>query len=277
MSKLRKAMEKARGARVAAGEAPPSAGQERVAQQAPLRETQPQSNGSTDEVNPAYTQTRIVPVNPDVLKRNKVFAFFQGHPMADSLKILQTQVLGRLEALGGNTIMVTSANRAEGKTLMTVNLAVSMARELDRTVLLVDTNLRSPSLLEILGMEPQRGLSDYLLKEAGIPDLLIHPGIQKLVLLPSGRPLSHSAELLGSPRMEALVREMRERYSKRLVLFDSPALLTSADALAFSRFVDGILLVAENEKTRRNEIKRMFELLEGKPVLGTVLNKAMMS
>ncbi|MGD8389019.1 MAG: hypothetical protein PVG49_17870 [Desulfobacteraceae bacterium] len=273
MSKLKKAMEKARAERGAAEKQPLSDARERVAPPTPPREPQGHPNSSTEEVNPAYTKTRSVPVNPDVLKRNKVFAFFQGHPMADSLKILQTQVLGRLEALGGNTIMVTSANRAEGKTLMAVNLAVSMARELNRTVLLVDTNLRNPSILEVMGMEPQRGLSDYLLKEAEIPDLLIHPGIQKLVLLPAGRPLPHSAELLGSPRMDALVREMRERYPERLVLFDTPALLSSADALAFSRFVDGILLVAETEKTRRQEIKRMTELLEGKPVLGTVLNK----
>jgi non-specific protein-tyrosine kinase len=127
--------------------------------------------------------------------------------------------------------------------------------------------------MKILGMEALGGLSDYLLKEADIPDLLINPGIQKLVVLPAGRPLPHSAELLGSPRMEALVREMRERYPERLVLFDAPPLLTSADALAFSRFVDGILLVVEAEKTRRDELKRVFELLEGKPVLGTVLNK----
>ncbi len=274
MSKLKKAMEKARAERGAAETPPLPDGRERVAPPAPPQAPQAQPSGSTDEVNPAYTKTRSVPVNPDVLKRNKVFAFFQGHPMADSLKILQTQVLSRLETLGGNTIMVTSANRAEGKTLMAVNLAVSMARELNRTVLLVDTNLRSSSVLDVLGMEPQRGLSDYLLKEAEVPDLLIHPGIQKLVLLPAGRPLPHSAELLGSPRMGALVREMRERYPERLVLFDTPALLSSADALAFSRFVDGILLVAETEKTSRQEIQRMTELLQGKPVLGTVLNKA---
>jgi non-specific protein-tyrosine kinase len=226
-----------------------------------------------EEVNPSYSRTRHIPVSPAVLKRNKVFSYFHGHPMADSLKILQTQVLSRLDARGGNTIMLTSANRSEGKTLTAVNLAVSIARELDRTVLLADTNLRHSALMKILGMEALGGLSDYLLKEADIPDLLINPGIQKLVVLPAGRPLPHSAELLGSPRMEALVREMRERYPERLVLFDAPPLLTSADALAFSRFVDGILLVVEAEKTRRDELKRVFELLEGKPVLGTVLNK----
>ena len=172
-------------------------------------------------MNPFYSRTRHAPVKSAMLRRHKIFAYFREHPMADSLKILQTQVLTRLEALGGNTIMVTSANRGEGKTLTALNLAVSMSRELDRTVLLVDTNLRHSSLLDILGLKPQNGLSNYLMKEEEIPDLLIHPGIQKLVILPAGSPLQYSAELLGSPRMESLVRELRNRYPERLVVFDT--------------------------------------------------------
>jgi non-specific protein-tyrosine kinase len=212
-------------------------------------------------------------VNPAVLKKNKVVSFFQGNAIADNLKILQTQVLARLDNLGGNTVMVTSPNRAEGKTLTAVNLAIGIARELDRTVLFVDADLRTPSAHRTLGIDAKQGLSNYLLKEAEIPELLVNPGIQKLVILPAGRSLPQSAELLGSPRMEALVKEFRERYPERVVIFDTPPILTSADALSFSRFVDGILLVVEAEKTRRDEITRVFELLEGKPILGSVLNK----
>lgn len=265
MSKLQKAMEKAKANRVrsvnnnAHTPGPP-------APSAPSSRQQ--------EVNPDYAQTRTLRVNPDVLEQNKVFSFFQAHAMADTLKILQTRVLNRLEEQGGNTIMVTSANRLEGKTLTAVNLAVSIARELDRTVLLVDAVLRRPGIHRVLGMEAPEGLSNYLLKEAEIPDLLLHPGIEKLVFLPAGRPLPQSAELLGSPRMKALVQEMRERYPERVVLFDTPPILASADALAFSKVVDGILFVVEAERTRRDEIKRAFELLQGRPVLGTVLNKA---
>ncbi len=269
MSKLQKAMDKARAYRSGADPAVMNGGITPSA-----LENGALSPDRHEEVNPSYSQTRRVPVNPSVLRRNKVFSCFPGHPMADNLKILQTQVLSRLDALGGNTIMLTSANRSEGKTLTAVNLAVGMARELNRTVLLADANLRHPGVLNVLGLKPSAGLADYLLKEAEIPELLIHPGIQKLVVLPSGRPLTHSAELLGSPRMEALVREMRERYPERLILFDTPSILSGADALAFSRFVDGILLVVEAEKTPRDELRRVAELLEGKPVLGTVLNKA---
>ena len=208
MSKLQKAMEKAKANR--ARKALPHA----VGPSSPLR------NDRQQEVNPAYKQTRSLRVNPGILEQNKVVSFFPEHAMADTLKILQTQVLQRLEAQDGNTIMVTSANRREGKTLTAVNMAVSMARELDRTVLLVDTDLRRPAIHRMLGLEAPEGLSNYLLKEAEIPDLLLHPGIEKLVLLPAGRPLPQSAELLGSPRMKHLVQELRERYPERVVLFE---------------------------------------------------------
>jgi len=286
MSKLRKAMEKARTSRdiqVSEAinykeEAPrPAPGFEpqpavgRELQPAVRREPQPALK--REEVNPAYSRTRLQEATPRVLKKNKVVAFFQGNAIADNLKILQTQVLARLDKLGGNAVMVTSANLGEGKTLTAVNLAVSMARELDRTVLFVDADLRKPTVHKVLGLKTSRGLSDYLLKEAEIPDLLVNPGMQKLVVLPAGRPISQSSELLGSPRMEELVKEFRDRYPERVIIFDTPPILKSADALAFSRFMDGILVVVEVEKTRREEVKRVFELLDGKPLLGTVLNK----
>jgi non-specific protein-tyrosine kinase len=269
MSKLRKAMEKARETRDRI-EGEPSSPPEPVSHSMRADDL---PRVRAEEVNPSYSCTRHLPVKPAALKRHKVFAYFQGHPVADSLKILQTQTLGRLETMGGNTIMVTSANRGEGKTLTAVNLAVSMSRELNRTVLLVDANLRQSSLMQTLGLKPQDGLSNYLLKEGEIPDLLVCPDIQKLVILPSGRPLQHSAELLGSPRMESLVRELRNRYPERLVVFDTPSILSSADALAFSRFVDGILVVVEAEKTKRADLVRALELLRERPVLGAALNR----
>ena len=99
--------------------------------------------------------------------------------------------------------------------------------------------------------------------QAEIQDLLINPGIDKLTILPAGKPMANSAEHLGSPRMENLVKEMRERYcDDRIVIFDSPALLTSADPMVFARGVDGVLLVVEAEKTTRVDLKRC----QGTPV-----------
>jgi non-specific protein-tyrosine kinase len=102
----------------------------------------------------------------------------------------------------------------------------------------------------------------------------MNPGIERLVLLPAGRSLPNSSEMLGSPRMEMLVNDIKCRYPEdRVVIFDSSSLLTSADPLVLTRFVDGILLVVEEEKTTTDDLKKVMELLKDKPVIGTVMNK----
>ena len=104
---------------------------------------------------------------------------------------------------------------------------------------------------------------------------MFNPGIDKLTILPAGKPLPNSAEHLGSARMELLAEELKSRYSgDRIVIIDSPSLLTCSDSMVLSRYVAGILLVVEAEKTSADDLKRAMELLEGKPVLGTLLNKA---
>ena len=115
--------------------------------------------------------------------------------MTDQLKILRTHILERLKEIGGNSLLVTSANPGEGKTFTSINLGISIAQELSRTVLLVDSDLRPPSeqhrdfSADILGVHVGQGLSDYLLRQAEIPDLLFNPGIEKLTILPGGKSL----------------------------------------------------------------------------------------
>ena len=114
-----------------------------------------------------------------------------------------------------------------------------------------------------------------MLNQAELQDLFINPGIERLILLPAGRPLPNSAEMLGSPRMEMLVNDIKCRYPKdRILIFDSSSLLTSADPLVLTRYVDGILLVVEEEKTTTEDLKKVMELLNDKPVIGTVMNKS---
>jgi len=274
MSKLKKAMEKAKEAR-AHDDLPPLQETEITEPAAEEPETlwRP-PEPVCEEINPAYCRTRIMKVEERILRKNKIVSLFHDEAMTDQIKILHTQVLNQMEQIGGNSLLVTSANHGEGKTLTALNLAVSMSHKLDQTVLLVDADLRRPSVHRFLGLEPERGLTDYLLRRAEIPDLLINPGIEKMVFLPAGEQLANSGELLGSPRMEALIKEMRERYPDRFVIFDSPPLLACADPLVLSRFVDGILLVAEAEKTPAKDVERAAELLKDRPLIGTVLNKA---
>jgi len=230
--------------------------------------------GIKGDINPEYTKTRVIKTDPDYLRSQKIVSFLDDDDIADRIKILRTQVLDRMKQLGANTLLVISANPNEGKSLIALNLAISISQEINYTVLLVEADMRTSSMNRYFGLDYSKGLSDILMKEAEVPDVLINPGIEKLVILPAGRAIKTSAELLGSPRMEDLVKEMKTRYPDRFIIFDGPPFLSFADPLSFSRFVDGILLVVEAEKTSKKDIARVMELLKGKPVIGAIYNKA---
>jgi capsular exopolysaccharide synthesis family protein len=202
-------------------------------------------------------------------------AAYDKGPFVDAFKILRTQVMHRLRENDWNVLGVTSPGHGEGKTLTAVNLAVSLAMETAQTVLLVDANLRNPSVHEVFGLDDCPGLAEYLLDNELLEDLLVHPGIGRFVLLPGGRAISNSTEILTSPKMLALVEELKHRYPSRIVIFDLPPLLHTADVIAFSPYTDALLLVVEEGKTTAEELQRALSLVKNsRPVLGTVLNKA---
>jgi protein-tyrosine kinase len=222
-----------------------------------------------------YTRTRSLNVPLSVLRERRVMAAYGKGPFVDAVKILRTQVLHRLRENDWNVLGVTSPGHGEGKTLTAVNLAVSLAMETTQTVLLVDANLRHPSVHEVFGLDDCPGLADYLLDNQPLEDLLVHPGIGRFVLLPGGRAVSNSTEILTSPKMLALVEELKHRYPSRIVIFDLPPLLHTADVLAFSPYTDALLLVVDEGKTTAEEVQRALLLVKSsRPVLGTVLNKA---
>jgi non-specific protein-tyrosine kinase len=228
----------------------------------------------------AFTRTKVLPVDPMVFRKNKVLALFSDSEITDPINILRTQVLNKLDELGGRSLLVCSANRQEGKTFTAINLAISITKQLDRTVLLVDTDLKTPTsnhydfATDFFGLDVKAGLSDYLIGDAELEDLLINPGIEKLTILPGGKSLPNSSELLGSPRMAEMILEVKNRYQKdRIIVFDGTAVLESPDSLAYSKYIDGILIVVEVERTTPAQLKRAMEFLKGSPVIGTVMNK----
>ena len=222
-----------------------------------------------------YTRTRSLDIPLSVLRERRVMAAYDKGPFVDAFKILRTQIMHRLREHDWNVLGVTSPGHGEGKTLTAVNLAVSLAMETTQTVLLVDANLRRPSVHEVFGLDDCPGLADYLLDNQPLEDLLVHPGIGRFVLLPGGRAISNSTEILTSPKMLALVEELKHRYPSRIVIFDLPPLLHTADVLAFSPYTDALLLVVEEGKTTAEEVQRALSLVKNsRPVLGTVLNKA---
>lgn len=220
-----------------------------------------------------YSQTRVISVPVGLLKKNRILTKARNDSVVTAYKMLRTQVLRRMQQHGWRSLIITSAGPGEGKTLTAVNLAISLARDVNHTVLLADLDLRRPSIHHYFGYKPPKGLSDFLLGRATLPDILFNPGIERLVVLPSGAPQSDSSELLLSPKMLQLTEELSKRYDSRLVLYDMPPLLHADDALAFAPYVDAVLLVVEDGKTSRDDLTRSMELLQSTQVLGIVLNK----
>ena len=230
------------------------------------------NHASHDALEVKYSQTRVQPINAAVLRNNKVI-FGEGDKIGlSAYKMLRTQVLQRMTAKGWNALAVTSPAANDGKSLTAINLAISLARELHHTVLLVDMDLRKPSIHEYFGIKPVTGLSDYFLGDAKLGDILVNPGLDRLVLLPGRAAVENSSEILASPEMGVLVRELKARYPNRMVIFDLPPVLEADDALSFSPFVDAFLLVLRDGRTTRTAVEHAIEMMEDMNILGTVLN-----
>jgi non-specific protein-tyrosine kinase len=277
MSKLKKALQKAKESRDYDIKKPVL---DRVQRQSSQNAQITEFAECRNELDICYSDTKIHKIDSNVLKKGKIVSLFHEIENIDQIKTLRTQVINRLNEVGGNSILVTSANPYEGKTFTAINLGVSIAQELDRTVLLVDADMRKHTrhhkdfATDFFGTDFTEGLSNYLLGQAEISDLLVNPGIERIVVLPSGRPLPNSAELLGSPRMVMLVNDIKSRYADdRIIIFDSTSLLNFADPLVLTLYVDGILLVVEEQRTTTQDIAKMLELLKDKPLFGSVLNK----
>ena len=221
-----------------------------------------------------YTQTRVQATDPRLLQENRIVTGFKPGKWLDSNKMLRTRCLQLMDTMSWTTLAITSPGMQSGTSLTAANLAICIAMELDRSVLLVDANFQNPSVCQLFGIEAKTGLSDYLLNDMPINDLLINPDLDRLVILPAGKAMFNSTEMLRSPKMIRLVNELKTRYPSRIILFDLPPLLSQADTLSFSPYVDGVLLVIDEGHTKTEELKQAANLLKDVQVLGTVLNKA---
>jgi exopolysaccharide/PEP-CTERM locus tyrosine autokinase len=265
MSKLAKALEKAKKSR---GEGHGRQEGNGLAEPgAPARE-----NGE-EGVKPAYSMTKVVEVSQCVLEESKVVACAQDSTIRDQYSLLRTQILHKTREKGWNTIMVSSCLPGEGKTLTSINLAVSIALEVQQTALLVDVNMRNPRMADYFNIKADKGLTDYLLNDVPISELMINPGLDKLVVLPAGRYISGATEFIGSPKMKSLVKELKNRYPDRYVIYDCPHILDMPDTLVFSSYVDAVILIVQAGKTSENHVKEALKLLEDRNILGVVFNR----
>jgi len=177
-----------------------------------------------------------------------------------------------------NLVMVSSSKPNEGKTFISINLALSIALEQDKTVLLIDADVLRPSINRELGFGSVPGLIEYLLgQKDDISDIMYSTNIDKLKVIPAGEPHHLSNELLASDRMESLASELAERYPDRIVIFDCPPLIGVTETLVLANLMGQALVVVEESKTQIEDIKKATENLNEDLALGLVLNKAIRS
>jgi protein-tyrosine kinase len=177
-----------------------------------------------------------------------------------------------------NLIMISSARPNEGKTFVAINLALSIALEKDKSVLLIDTDVLRPSVSRELGIEQTSGLIEYLLGEEKDPsDVIFDTNIDNLKLIPAGEPHHLSNELLASEKMATLAQELANRYPDRVVIFDCPPLLGITETLVLANFMGQALIVVEESKTYIEDVKKATKNLNDDLAVGLVLNKAIRS
>jgi Mrp family chromosome partitioning ATPase len=222
-----------------------------------------------------YTNTRIFTPDTGALESKRVVNPAGNDAAAAAFRMLRTQVIQRMDENGWRSVAVLSPGAHDGKTTTAINLAVSLANDRQHTVLLVDCDLRRPTIGNSLGLKPDFGMDDLLNGDAQIEQCLYHPeGYDRLVVLPARAALANSSDALAGPRGRNLVAELRGRYPERIILFDLPPVLGTDDALAFLPLVECGLVVIAERATRRDDLLRCMELLRKTPILGTVLNKA---
>lgn len=201
--------------------------------------------------------------------------------LAEELRVIKRRVLmnavdlARKRADTGGVVLVTSAMPGEGKTFLAVNLAISIAMEIDRTALLIDADAAKARLTRVLGLRSYAGLADVI--SGGEPDLqkvLLSTNIRPLKILPSGTRRAEMAEYVGSRRTELLIKELALRYPDRIVIVDGPPLLATVEACALARMVEQVIVVVETERTKRSDLVTALNLLEPSKTIGLVLNKA---
>ena len=222
---------------------------------------------------PVYTNSTQVLFDQGALIENKCVCISPDAVELAKYKVLRAQIMQKTKEKGWNTLMVTSAKPGEGKTLTSINLAITLAKEFHQTVLLVDCDLGKQDIHKRFGYESDRGLADFLMDECSLNEIINWPGVEKLTVISGGQTIENATELLGSPQMKTMVAEMKERYPDRYIIFDLPSLLEGADAITVAPLVDGILIVTQAGRNSIKEINKTIELIPQEKLLGFVLNR----
>ncbi len=245
------------------------------------RQANPARPAHNSRVEPAVRgrtlEIKRIPVDPQVLRENRIIIDGVNDAHSHAYKVLRTRVWQQMRTRGWNTLGVTSANSGEGKSLTAINLAIGLSKMgVAQSIILVDLDMRRPSLHKYFGIWQEAGISDYLHGVVDFNEVLVTPEPCEITLLPGNMAISNSSEIISSSRMQRLLKEIAANFSSRIVLFDLPPMLQTDDVMAFAPNVDAMLFIIEEGKSSEDEITKAVELLRDVDVeiLGTVLNKS---
>jgi|SRR5580704_7483528 protein-tyrosine kinase len=209
------------------------------------------------------------------LKEQRVISSNDPHAAGHAYRMLRTQILQRARAHGLTTLGVVSATNGEGKTLTAINLALSLAAEPNQAVVLLDLDLRRPAVARTLGLNVERGLESWFGGDEPTKNVCYGvEGLERFFVLPTLQPMSGSSEVLAGLATRKLFNELKGRDPGRMLIVDLPPILLSDDALMVAPLLDGVVLVVNERRTRREDVIRVVELLGNTRIVGTVLNRS---
>ena len=235
----------------------------------------PGAPGKPREDPPALDPAKVDAIDRRHLQAMRIVAHDATEGRATHFDMLRTQVLQRMEAASCQTLAVTSPRSGCGKTVTAINLALSMARQSERTVLLVDLDLRNPQVARYLGLEPAAGIHDVITGKCLLSEAMLVPDLcgQRLTVLPAPSPVPNPVEHLVSSAMMATVSGLKKELRHAIIIFDLPPMLSSDDFLAFLPQVDCALLVASAGESTVHDMAECERLIDPEKFLGCVLNK----
>ena len=259
MGKITDALDKSEKERkppVLQGKRPNRASEARAERQEPVLEVYEKAN----EINTNHLDKNLI-----TILRPQTFE-------AEQFRTLKSSLLFPASGTPPRSVMVTSAVPGEGKSFVSANLAINIAQNINEHVLLMDCDIRKPTLHKDFGFGAMPGLSEYLSGKESLSSLLLKTHIEKLSLLPAGTPPSNPTELLSSKKMSHLIDEIRSRYTDRYIIIDTPPPKLASETKVIARQIDKVLVVARYGSTPRELVQDLVNMFGKAKVIGVVFN-----
>lgn len=221
-----------------------------------------------------YNQENVVELDQKRLENNRIVAHLKSNPASWVFDSLRTQVLQKMEENDWHTIAIISPTSGSGKTVVSINLAISIAQSPQKTAMLVDFDMRKPRVAQYLGLKHKKSMNEFLKGEADLSEIIVNPSIPRLTIIPTNKPVNKSSETLSLSKVKNLIVELKERYESRIVIFDLPPILHADDAMVILPHVDCVLLVLGDGSDTESDLKQTMRLLDKSNILGVVVNRS---